>query len=87
MVFFYRTFRQGIYDLKLWPNVPPDVKYNSSTLGKIEPILNEEQILNTYTNKNVIPTTAKPPVITWNDETEYPILDELNRIAKVRKIV
>jgi hypothetical protein len=29
--------------------------------------------------------TAKPPIITWNDDSEYPMLDELNRIAKVRK--
>jgi hypothetical protein len=75
-----------MYDLKLWPNVPPDVKYNSSTLGKIEPILNQEQILNNTTNKTIVsPTTNKLPVIKWNDESEYPMLDELSRISKVRK--
>ncbi|CAF4625955.1 unnamed protein product [Rotaria sp. Silwood2] len=35
------TFRQGIYDLKVWQNVLPDVKFNSSTPGKIEAILNK----------------------------------------------
>ncbi len=77
---FLRTFRQGMYDLKLWPNVPPDVKSNSSTLGKIEAIFDQEQI----PNKNV---STKPPVIQWNDESEYPMLDELSRISKVRKTI
>jgi hypothetical protein len=82
----FRTFRQGIYDLKLWPNILPDVKYNSSTLGKIEPLINQEQILNNPTNKTATSTTTiKPPVIKWNDDNEYPMLDELSRIAKVRK--
>ena len=68
-------------DLKIWPNVPPDVKYISSTLGKIEPTSDQEQIL----SKNTTATTAKPPVIQWNDGTEYPMLDELGRISKVRR--
>lgn len=69
-------------DLKLWPNVPPDVKYNSSTLGKIEAISNEEQVLNNHTNKTGL---AKPPVIKWKDESEYPMLDELSRISTLIK--
>jgi hypothetical protein len=73
----FRTFRRGIYDLKLWPNVPPDVKFNSTTPGKIEAMLNQEQNFNNQTNKT-------PPVIKWDDESEYPMLDELSRIAKVR---
>ncbi|CAF3762751.1 unnamed protein product [Rotaria magnacalcarata] len=86
------TFRRGIYDLKLWPKTPPDVRFHSSTLGKIEPTLNSEPILNNYKNK--IPTnlqnnskqiTTKTPVITWNDESEYPMLDELSRISKLIK--
>ncbi|CAF1302350.1 unnamed protein product [Adineta steineri] len=89
------TFRRGIYDLKLWPNVTPDVKFNTSTPGKIEPLSNEEQVLINHTNKNVITTsnlqnnskqsTVKSPVISWNDDSEYPMLDELNRIAKLIK--
>ncbi|CAF1354755.1 unnamed protein product [Rotaria sp. Silwood1] len=89
------TFRRGIYDLKLWPNIPPDVKFHSTTLGKIEPLINQEPIFNNYTNRNILTATdlqnnskqitAKPPVITWNDESEYPILDELSRIAKLIK--
>jgi len=74
-----------MYDLKIWPNIPPDVKYNSSTMGKIEPLLNQEQILNNHTNKSAIPLTTKLPVIKWDDESEYPMLDELSRISKVRK--
>jgi hypothetical protein len=74
-----------MYDLKIWPNIPPDVKYNSSTMGKIEPLLNQEQILNNHTNKSAIPSTTKLPVIKWDDESEYPMLDELSRISKVRK--
>lgn len=27
----------------------------------------------------------QPPVIKWNDEPEYPTLDELSRISKVKK--
>jgi hypothetical protein len=68
-----------MYDLKLWPNVPPDVKSNSSTLGKIEANFDQEQI----SNKNI--TTKSPPVIQWNDESDYPMLDELSRISKVRE--
>lgn len=75
----FSTFRRGMLDLKLWPNIPPDVKYNSSTLGKLEPLSYQDQILNNHTNK----TIAKPPVIKWNDESEYPMLDELSRISKV----
>lgn len=69
-------------DLKIWPNVPPDVKYNSSTLGKIEPMSDQEQIL----SRNISSATAKPPVIQWNDDCDYPMLDELSRISKVREI-
>lgn len=69
-------------DLKIWPNVPPDVKYHSTTLGKIEPTTDQEQILSGR-NTTTSSTTAKPPVIQWNDESEYPILDELSRISKV----
>ncbi|CAF1257480.1 unnamed protein product [Rotaria magnacalcarata] len=97
------TFRQGIYDLKLWPNVPPDVKFNSSTPGKIDAVSNNEQILSNNTNQKiksiasapVIKTsnlqynrkqiTSKPLNITWNDDSAYPMLDELSRIAKVIK--
>ncbi|CAF0788559.1 unnamed protein product [Adineta ricciae] len=89
------TFRRGIYDLKLWPNVVPDVKYNSSTPGKVEPMSNQDPILVNQTNRTGITTsslqnnskqiTAKPPVITMNDESEYPMLDELSRIAKLIK--
>ncbi len=74
-----------MYDLKIWPNVPPDVKYNSSTMGKIEPLLNPEQILNNHTNKSITPSTTKLPVIKWDDDSGYPILDEMSRIAKVRR--
>lgn len=69
-------------DLKIWPNVPPDVKYHSTTLGKIEPTADQEQIV----NKNTTSTTAKPPVIQWDDESEYPMLDELSRISKVERV-
>ncbi|CAF3765663.1 unnamed protein product, partial [Rotaria sordida] len=97
------TFRQGIYDLKVWPNVPPDVKFNSSTPGKIEPISNHEQILSNHTNQKIkpvasVPTittanlqynrkqiTSKPLNITWNDDSAYPMLDELSRMAKLIK--
>lgn len=91
-----------MYDLKVWPNVPPDVKYNSTTPGKVESTSNGEQILSNNTNQNIkppssIPTiatanlqynrkqiTSKPLNITWNDESAYPMLDELSRIAKVK---
>ncbi|CAF3394201.1 unnamed protein product [Rotaria sp. Silwood1] len=97
------TFRRGIYDLKVWPNVPPDVKFNSSTPGKVESILNNEQILSNHTNQKIkpvasVPTittsnlqynrkqiTSKPLNITWNDDSAYPMLDELSRIAKLIK--
>lgn len=100
-MFFLRTFRRGNYDLKVWPNVPPDVKYQSSTPGKIESKIIEEPILSNHTNQNMrstgtIPTistanlqtnrkqiTSKPLNITWNDDSAYPMLDELSRIAKV----
>ena len=94
-----------MYDLKIWPNIPPDVKFNSSTPGKIEATSNEEQILSNHTNQNfkspptslpVITTanlqynrkqiTSKPLNITWNDDSAYPMLDELSRIAKVNEI-
>ncbi|CAF0807142.1 unnamed protein product [Didymodactylos carnosus] len=84
------TFRRGICDLKLWPNVVPDVNYESSTPGNIEHIHTDynEQILsnNTNLNKNIKQQQkVKPPTITWNDESEYPMLDELSRIAKLIK--
>jgi len=100
---FLRTFRRGIYDLKIWPNIPPDVKFNSSTPGKIESTSNNEPILSNYTNQNIKPPnsvstittanlqpnrkqiTSKPLNITWNDDSAYPMLDELSRIAKVKK--
>lgn len=79
--------------MKLWPKVAPDAKYNSSTPGKVEPMFNQDPILVNQPNKTGITTsslqnnskqiTAKPPVITMNDESEYPMLDELSRIAKV----
>ncbi len=93
-----------MYDLKIWPNIPPDVKFNSSTPGKIEATPNEEQILSNHTNQSfktptslpVIATanlqynrkqiTSKPLNITWNDDSAYPMLDELSRIAKVNEI-
>ena len=98
----FRTFRRGIYDLKVWPDVLPDVKINSSTPGKIEPVSNKEQILSNHTNQTiksissspVITTTnlqfnrklvtSKPLNITWNEDSAYPMLDELGRIAKVK---
>ncbi len=84
-----------MWDLKVWPNVPPDVKFNSSTPGKIESTTTEQPILSNNTNQNTKPAslqpnrqqiTSKPLNITWNDDTTYPILDELSRIAKVRRI-
>lgn len=60
------------------------------TLGKIEPISNSEQLTNKSSsttnaqNNNSKQLTAKPPVIKWDEESEYPILDELSRIAKVK---
>jgi len=92
-------------DLKIWPNVLPDVKFNSSTPGKIEATSNEQPILSNHTNQNlksinpgpVITTanlqpnrkqiTSKPLNITWNDDSAYPMLDELSRIAKVESII
>ncbi len=64
----------------------------------MEPVFNQEQIVINHANRTVITTsnlqnnskqttTTKQPVITWNDESEYPMLDELSRIAKVRKIL
>ncbi|UJR36681.1 hypothetical protein I4U23_029398 [Adineta vaga] len=97
------AFRQGIYDLKVWPNVPPDVKLKSSTPGKIEQISNNEQILSNHTNQTIKPVTSasvittanlqhnrkqitsKPLNITWSDDSAYPMLDELSRIAKLIK--
>ena len=99
----FRTFRRGNYDLKVWPNIPPDVKYNSSTPGKIEAGIVDEPILTNHTNQTIksissIPTistanlqtnrkqiTSKPLNITWNDDSAYPMLDELSRIAKVKQ--
>jgi hypothetical protein len=62
----------------------------------MEPVFNQEQIVINHANRTVITTsnlqnnskqtTTKQPVITWNDESEYPMLDELSRIAKVRTI-
>jgi hypothetical protein len=89
-------------DLKIWPNVLPDVKFNSSTPGKIESTSTEQQILSNHTNQNLKPAssvpvittanlqpnrkqiTSKPLNITWNDDSAYPMLDELSRIAKVK---
>ena len=97
----FRTFRRGNYDLKVWPNIPPDVKFHSSTPGKIELNTVEEPILSNNTNQNIRSTssipaistgnrptnrkqiTSKPLNITWNDDSAYPMLDELSRIAKV----
>ena len=79
--------------MKLWPNVAPDAKYDSSTPGKLEPIHPQDQILANYSNKPTNsnlstpatkhPYTATPPVIKWDDEGEYPMSDELSRISKV----
>ena len=94
-----RTCRRGSYELKIWPNVAPDVKWSSSTPGKIESINSQETILSNHTNQNlpsngsrpVIATvnpqlsTLKPSNIAWNDDSAYPMLDELSRIAKVCK--
>lgn len=77
----FRTFRQGMCDLKIWPSVPPDVKYHSTTSGKIEPITEQEQTI----NRNV--GSIKPPVIQWDDADEHPMLDELSRISKVRRTI
>ena len=100
---FRRTFRRGICDLKLWPNVPPDVKHNSSTPGKTDAMVTDEQTLVHQTPQNVKSTpsgpviatanlqynprqiTSKPLNITWNDDSAYPMLDELSRIAKVSR--
>ena len=93
-----------MWDLKIWPNVPPDVKYNSTTPGKVESTSSEQPILSNHTNQNSKPAssipvistaniqpnrkqiTSKPLNITWNDDSAYPMLDELSRIAKVRKL-
>ena len=89
--------------MKVWPNVPPDVKLKSSTPGNLEQVSNDEQILSNHTNQTIKPlasapviTTAnlqynrkqiisKPLNITWNDDSAYPMLDELSRIAKVKR--
>lgn len=73
--------------------MPPDVKYDSSTPGKLEPIHPQDQILANYTNKPVSSTSstpaskyphiAKPPVIKWDDDGDSLMRDELSRIAKV----
>lgn len=104
------TFRKGIYHLKIWPSIPPDVKYDSSTPGEIESIKSNEQILNNQipspppppsTSSSTTPSTTLPVIstanlqynykqittkplnITWNDDSAYPMLDELSRIAKL----
>ena len=90
------SYRRGIYDLKLWPNVSPDVKWNSSTPGKFESIkIHSDFNVNNQINssKPVINTAnllaspqqtiSKPLTIAWNDDSAYPMLDELSRIAKV----
>jgi hypothetical protein len=100
------TFRRGIYDLKVWPNVPPDVKFNSSTPGKIESRSNEDQVLSNHTNQDIKSTssvpaitttnlqynpskkiTSKPLNITWNDDSTYPVLDELSQIVIMYLII
>jgi hypothetical protein len=68
--------------------MPPDVKYDSSTPGKLEPIHPQDQMLVSYTNKPMNstpkhPYIAKPPVIKWDDDGDYLMPDELSRIAKV----
>jgi hypothetical protein len=76
----------------LWPNVSADVRYESTTPGKMETMFLPEPSLNATTNKTMstaVPSnvkqrqTALPPTIKWDDEAEYPMLDELSRIAKV----
>ena len=92
------SYRRGMYDLKLWPNVSPDVKWNSSTPGKFEAMkLNSDSTVHNQINSskpvintahlpgNPAQTIAKPLTIAWNDDSAYPMLDELSRIAKVRR--
>ncbi|CAF1482291.1 unnamed protein product, partial [Didymodactylos carnosus] len=84
------TFRRGIHDLKVWPDVVPDVNYESSTPGSIERVHNDhnEQILSNNTNLNKHTQQqhkVNPPKITSNDESEYPMLDQLSRLAKLVK--
>lgn len=56
-------------------------------MGKIEPVANSGLMFNTVksTTNNTKLIFNQPPVIKWNDEPEYPTLDELSRISKVKK--
>ena len=79
--------------------MPPDVKWNSSTPGKIDPLKIQQNnhkdqtvtsnncakpIISTLNLSQNIPTgVVKPVTMTWNDDSAYPILDELTRMAKV----
>lgn len=79
--FLSRTFRRGIFDIKIWPNVQPDVNFDSSTPGKVEHSLDDDHLIESLNGSSL--NELKKPIIAWNDDIQSSGLDELSRIAKV----
>ena len=62
----YGEFRQGQYEIRMWPNKVADCCTQTSTPGIISDIIeNEDEVGNSSNNDS------------------FPILDELDRLAKV----
>ena len=67
----YGEFRQGQYEIRLWPNKIADCSLNTSTPGIVSD-------LNGLTEEETTTTTT-----TTHNNDSFPILDELDRLAKV----
>ena len=65
----YGEFRQGQFEIRMWPNKTADCSQNTSTPG----------IVSDFNGLNEDETTT-------SNNDSFPILDELDRLAKVRDL-
>ena len=65
----YGEFRQGQYEIRMWPNKMANCNLNTSTPGIVSDLnaSNEDE----------------PSLTTTHNNDSFPILDELDRLAKV----
>ncbi len=84
----FSEFRQGVFELRLWPDKMADGNVRSTTPGLLSDVRESEMEDGTISfpnshEDNILHETKNN---VNNVQDEFPILDELDRLAKVRYV-
>ena len=79
MKYLFRLFRQGMHDLRVWPNVEADGHYPTSTLGKSSGKENEMSRLAKLSKKH---RNGHMPKVDWLDRLTFREIELINEQQK-----